>query len=320
MLDLLSLQKSVLNPDDLIMVPKLKKKLDDKSARKSSQSTLHSYSSSRNIFNVDKIFKEKSKGLLIFRDLYIVRYVFDINETIQNTTVQNVQERSQPLSLGGSNQPYIEGNKLQREVPCLVTFYQDSEEYDIINVEVLLRELKVSISSQVNAKDIFHEKHDAMSQYEKVKIINDLMQNMFIFAEDGNYVLRIETKAPPMKQYLKNKRDQEAKVENQAEIQKLKEELRDYTRRRERFLSTLEITEDWKYESDKFEKYHVINNFIFKVTAYFLNDPEPESLKPNTNKAAIRSQISNQSVLNMNRRLNMTASQFGATNSDVSGT
>ena len=179
-----------------------------------------------------------------------------------------------------------------------------------------MRELKVSISSQVNAKDIFYEKHDSMSQKEKVKIINNLMQNMFIFVEEGNYILRIESKAPPIKEFLKEKHEPPKKAENQGEVQKLRDEKRDYIRRRERVLATLDITEDWKEESEKFEKYHVINNYLFKISAYFLESPEPESLKPMTNKGALKSQISNQSI--MNRRMNMTTSQFGTTTNDIS--
>ena len=139
MLELLSIRNAILNPTDLIMVPKLKKKQKDKSLvslRRSSNSTQNSYSSNKNVFNVDQIFKEKSKGTLIFRDLYTVRYVFDINETIQTNSAQKPPEQTQPLALGTSEAPVMQGSKLQREIPCLVTFYQDSQEYDTINVEV----------------------------------------------------------------------------------------------------------------------------------------------------------------------------------------
>lgn len=295
LMDLLTVTSSVLNPADLIMVPKLAKKREDKSLLSLSddEKTANTYSSSRNVFNVDKIFREKSKGILIYRDLYNVKYVFNINETIDDQLQQTEGEQVSRLDLEASSQPVLGENKLQREVSCLAAFYKDPNEYDLINVEVFLKDLKIAISSQVAASEIFEGSN--LSFENKIKVLNSLMQRMVIFAERGNYVLKTHPEEPKPTQ-----RQEEAKA---------------YDRRRERIISTLELTEDWREESDKFEKYHVINNSIFKVTAYFLEEPEPESLKPTTGKA-VRSQISGQSALN--RRAGLTASQI-AINNEISG-
>ena len=218
MIDLISNYKSVLNPDDLIMIPKLAKKQDGSTLTVASdeEKAVNSYSSMRNFFNVDKIFKQKSKGMLIFRDLFLVRYIFNINEEIENPP-QEDNERRNLLEMDQNN--VNENGKLERDINCLISFYRDPDDYEIINVEVFMRDLKISISSQVNSGDIFEKKNSQF--HEKVEILNSLMEKMFIYSEGGNYELRIESKALPISEYLKKKQKEENKDNiNKQEIQK----------------------------------------------------------------------------------------------------
>ena len=82
MVELFSLTSSILNPNDMIIIPKISRTKDDKSLSFASddERTNHSNTSMQNAFNVDKIFKEKSKGVLIFRDLVLVRYIHDTKD------------------------------------------------------------------------------------------------------------------------------------------------------------------------------------------------------------------------------------------------
>jgi len=307
MMELMSTKNTVLYVDDLIMVPKLNKKHDEKSMISMSDDdrTMHSYNSNNNIFNVDKIFSIKSKGTLVLREICIVRYIFNLNETIDDQP-QKDYGKVNVLSLNENSEPIIGRNKMQKEVSCIISFFRDSDNFDLINVEVFLRNLKISITSQVSVIDIFGSHSIRFEQ--KVSILTQLMHKMFIFYEQGNYTLRIENKAVPILEYLDQRNLKTKSPISQVESIKLSEES---NKKRERLMATLEITEDWQEEFEKLEKYHVINDYIFKVTVYFLDEPEqePEILKPSVNKQAPNSMISNQSVIN--RKINLSTSQIG---------
>lgn len=116
MIDLLSDYQLVLNPDELIMVPKIAKKTKDGSSLSvisDDEKAVNSYASMRNYFNVDKIFKQKSKGMLIFRDLFYIRYVFSINEDSENI---QPNENTQRNLLAMGQDSIMENGKLERDV------------------------------------------------------------------------------------------------------------------------------------------------------------------------------------------------------------
>ena len=116
MIDLLSNYQLVLNPDELIMIPKVAKKTKDGSTLSvlsDEEKEVNSYSSMRNYFNVDKIFKQKSKGMLIFRDLFFVRYIFNINEDIGNFQQADNAQRN---LLAMEQNSIVESGKLERDV------------------------------------------------------------------------------------------------------------------------------------------------------------------------------------------------------------
>ena len=141
MVELFSLALSVLNPNDMIMIPKIPKIKDDKSLSfvSDDERTNHSNTSMQNAFNVDKIFKEKSKGVLMFRDLVLVRYIHDTkDQNNENNDFSNII------------------NLYEKETTCLISFYKNNENEDLINVEVFLKDFKVAISSQVSASDAFN--------------------------------------------------------------------------------------------------------------------------------------------------------------------
>ena len=143
MVELFSLASSVLNPNDMIMIPKIPKIKDDKSLSfvSDDERTNHSNTSMQNAFNVDKIFKEKSKGVLMFRDLVLVRYIHDTkDQNNENNDFSNII------------------NLYEKETTCLISFYKNNENEDLINVEVFLKDFKVAISSQVSASDAFNNK------------------------------------------------------------------------------------------------------------------------------------------------------------------
>ena len=87
--------------------------------------------------------------------------------------------------------------------------------------------------------------------------------------------------------------------------------MRELAKRRDKLLNSLEMNEDWKEDNEKFERYHVIDNYLFKVTAYYIQEPQQETLKITQGKG-LRSQMSNQS--DMKRRIGLNASQSGAGN------
>jgi hypothetical protein len=130
---------------------------------------------------------------------------------------------------------------------------------------------------------------------------------LFVYFEDGSFVLRVESQAVPMREFLQSKVQVEKSPTMVQEMQRKKEEKKEYKRRYERMMRQLE-GDEWMQEADKMEKYHVVEEFVFKVTAYFLEEPEQESLKPATNKTGLRLQMSNQSM--MKTRFGMTNSQF----------
>ena len=171
-----------------------------------------------------------------------------------------------------------------------------------------MRDLKISISSQVNSSDIFEKKNSQF--FEKVSILSSLMEKMFIYSEGGSYELRIESKALPISEYLKQKQNDEIKDINiKQQILKNKDEAKELSKRRDRLIASLEVNEDWKDDYEKFERYHVIDNYLFKVVAYFIQEPQQETLKVTPGKG-LRSQMSNQSEFK--RRIGMNASQSNA--------
>lgn len=120
----------------------------------------------------------------------------------------------------------------------------------------------------------------------------------------------------PMRDYLESKLQTERSPAMAQEVQRKKDEKRDYNRRYDRIMLHLQ-GEEWINEAEKLERYHVVGEYIFKVTAYFLDEPEQESLKPATNKSGLRLQMSNQSMLKT--RFGMTTSQFGNNLNEISG-
>ena len=93
----------------------------------------------------------------------------------------------------------------------------------------------------------------------KVEILNELIEKMFIYNENHQYVLKIENKAIPMSEFIKNKQQEQIKNRRtDQEIMKSSDERKDYMRRQERIYELVEMGNDWKDYSFKVEKYHVI--------------------------------------------------------------
>lgn len=144
MMDLLTIRNSVLSPDDLIAVPRLSKLKDEKSMMTSDdEKTMYSYSSARNVFNVDKIFKEKSKGTLIYRDFYPIRYVFPLTATIPTSPASSPIQ----LSLNPTSPTPLPSSHSQRELMCLISLFRSPSDYETLNLEVSLSDLNIIISS-----------------------------------------------------------------------------------------------------------------------------------------------------------------------------
>ena len=143
----------------------------------------------------------------------------------------------------------------------------------------------------------------------KVEILNEMIDKMFIYNENNQYILKIENKATPMSEFIKTKQqDQIRNARTDQEIMKSSEERKDYIRRRERIYELVEMGDDWKDDAFRIERYYVICNKLCKFVAYFIDEPEPENLKPSTSKQ-YKSQMSSASKIN--RRLNATISQLG---------
>jgi hypothetical protein len=113
MMDLLVIRNSILSPDDLVAVPRSSKLKEEKSMMTSDdEKTMYSCSSARNVFNVDKIFKEKSKGTLIYRDFCPIRCIFPLTAAIQSPPLPSPTQ----LSLNPTSPTPFPSSHSQREI------------------------------------------------------------------------------------------------------------------------------------------------------------------------------------------------------------
>lgn len=173
---------------------------------------------------------------------------------------------------------------------------------------MFLKDLKITINSQISVHDVFAA-NLKLEYYKKVEILTNLIEKMFIFNENEEYILRIENKAISMTDHIRIKNHEHSKNNrSEQEVVKRAEETKEISRRRERFFTMVNLSDELKEEAIKVEKYYVLNNQLCKISAYFIDEPENENLKPH-NPKQLKSMMSNKT--SMNKRLNGTVSHIG---------
>lgn len=193
--------------------------------------------------------------------------MFDTSETIQPDRALSPEKKTLPLFFSDEQAPSI-SNQLMREVSCLIAFYVDRDDLDQINVDVNITNLKLSINCQISKSDIFSKE---ISQHAQAQVIDEVISKLFIYCQDGTYELKIQNKSKPIKTYLKEKYESE-RGKRDLEMMKVQEERKETQRKRQRMMTNLSTDESWKEKAKKIEKYHVVDNYIFKVSAMFLSE------------------------------------------------
>lgn len=123
------------------------------------------------------------KGTLLYRNIFIVRCIFD-----------GAEETSQE---------------------SVITLYLKDMN---VNIEVSLykEQSKMSIASSVHALDLFGDDPMSIPFKERIVLLNSMMEKFFIISEDSVYHMKVESEAVPVQTYLEEKR-QEAILKNPKE-------------------------------------------------------------------------------------------------------
>ena len=123
------------------------------------------------------------KGTLLYRNIFIVRCIFD-----------GAEETSQE---------------------SVITLYLKDMN---VNIEVSLykEQSKMSIASSVHALDLFGDDPMSIPFKERIVLLNSMMEKFFIISEDSVYHMKVESEAVPVQVYLEEKK-KEAILKNPKE-------------------------------------------------------------------------------------------------------
>jgi len=74
---------------------------------------------------------------------------------------------------------------------------------------------KMSIASKVSSQDLFGQDSHALSYIQKVEMLDQMMEKLFVLSEKGQFHLKVENEAPAMTEVLQERKRQEQIREEQ---------------------------------------------------------------------------------------------------------
>jgi hypothetical protein len=138
----------------------------------------HDYAVSMDWRNVSR-----EKGLLLYRNVFMVRCIFNNNEEVAQDSV--------------------------------VTLYLKDQ---MVNIEVSLynEPSRMQIASSVHCVDLFGEDPTQVPFKERISHLDNMMSRFFIISDNSNYHMKVENDAAPIEVFLEEKK-REAILKNPKE-------------------------------------------------------------------------------------------------------